>query len=143
MSKEIIKSNLKDTDKVKLSYNNKDVEMTIEDFKREFSSYKIYRALISQSGTNAPILTELENTLGVTLSTSRTGVGQYKLIAPSSIFLSGKTWTNISQFQLDGAAADISRSSDTELIVFGGLSSTLALADSRLVDNSLIIRVYD
>lgn len=108
-----------------------------------FNEPKVYVALITQSGTNAPILTELENTLGVTLSTSRTGAGQYKLIAPSSIFLSGKTWTNISQFQLDGAAADIRRTSDTEITVLSGLSNTLALSDSRLVGNSLKIIVRD
>lgn len=39
--------------------------------------YKVYTALLSQSGTSAPTATVLENTLGGTLVWTRTGVGGY------------------------------------------------------------------
>jgi hypothetical protein len=38
---------------------------------------KVYRALLTQSGTNAPVATVLENTLGGTPVWSRTNIGRY------------------------------------------------------------------
>ena len=40
--------------------------------------YKIYTALLTQSGTNAPVATVLENTLGGTVVWTRTEVGFYQ-----------------------------------------------------------------
>jgi hypothetical protein len=39
---------------------------------------KVYRALLTQSGTNAPVATVLENTLGGTLVWSRLNQGVYR-----------------------------------------------------------------
>ena len=39
--------------------------------------YKVYTALLSQTGTDAPTATVLENTLGGTIVWSRTSVGRY------------------------------------------------------------------
>ena len=39
--------------------------------------YKVYTALLTQSGTNAPVATVLENTLGGTVVWSRLGEGEY------------------------------------------------------------------
>ena len=39
--------------------------------------YKVYTALLTQTGTDAPVATVLENTLGGTLVWSRRNVGQY------------------------------------------------------------------
>ena len=83
MGKNNIISNLKDTDKVKLSYNDKDVEMTIEDFRRESAPYRLYIAKLSQSGTNAPVATVLENTLGETVTWSYDAGGSYSASIPS------------------------------------------------------------
>ena len=41
------------------------------------ASYTIYRALLTQSGTNAPVATVLENTLGFTPTWDRSGPGLY------------------------------------------------------------------
>lgn len=38
-----------------------------------------YKALITQTGTNAPVLTEIENSLGVTVTSNYLGVGGYTL----------------------------------------------------------------
>lgn len=40
---------------------------------------KVYRALLTQSGTNAPVATVLENTLGGTPVWSRSGNGNYRI----------------------------------------------------------------
>ena len=42
--------------------------------------YKVYTALLSQTGTNAPVATILENTLGVVPTYSYGGAGEYKVI---------------------------------------------------------------
>lgn len=40
-------------------------------------NYKIYRALLTQTGTSAPVATVLENTLGDDIVWTRGGAGQY------------------------------------------------------------------
>jgi hypothetical protein len=63
-------------------------------------SYKVYRALLTQTGTNAPVATVLENTLGLIPTYSYQDVGSYALTAPLSNpnpFTENKTtldWTN-------------------------------------------------
>lgn len=47
--------------------------------------YKVYTALLTQTGTSAPTATILENTLGGTVTLSRTGSGAYKLTLPSAV----------------------------------------------------------
>ena len=39
--------------------------------------HKVYTALLTQSGTDAPVATVLENTLGGTVVWTRAGVGEY------------------------------------------------------------------
>ena len=49
--------------------------------------YKVYTALLSQTGTSAPTATVLENTLGATVTWSRNNIGQYQATSSSPIFL--------------------------------------------------------
>ena len=54
--------------------------------------YKVYTALLTQTGTNAPVANILENTLSSTPIWTRIGVGQYKLtlngeFTPSKLFI--------------------------------------------------------
>lgn len=53
--------------------------------------YKVYVALLTQSGTSAPIATVLENTLGGSVVWARTGVGTFTATL-SNAFTSGKTF---------------------------------------------------
>lgn len=46
--------------------------------------YKVYTALLTQSGTDAPVATVLENTLGVTPVWSYIGTGHYRVTANGS-----------------------------------------------------------
>lgn len=55
---------------LKLNISGQETEMTVEDFKTAIvpapveTPYKIYRALLTQTGGQAPVATVLENTLG-------------------------------------------------------------------------------
>lgn len=55
------------------------------------SPYKVYTALLTQSGTDAPVAIVLENTLGGDVIWSYAGVGLYTLSSPTNVFISNKT----------------------------------------------------
>lgn len=55
--------------------------------------YKVYTALLTQSGTGAPTVTVLQNTIG-TIVWSRVSIGSYKGTL-TGVFTSGKTFYNI------------------------------------------------
>lgn len=52
---------------------------------------KVYRALLTQSSTDAPVATVLENTLGATITWARSDVGLYTGTPSSAILLAAKT----------------------------------------------------
>ncbi len=56
------------------------------------SSYKEYVALITQTGTDAPVATVVTNTIG-TITWSRQSTGYYKATS-SALFTAGKTFIN-------------------------------------------------
>jgi len=63
------------------------------------SPFKVYTALLTQTGTDAPVATVLENTLGGEVIWGRVGVGIYSAIlanaftADNTIFPQGIEWT--------------------------------------------------
>ncbi len=57
-------------------------------------SYKVYTAILNQTGTEAPVATVLENTLGGEVVWSYLAVGQY-VGTLAGAFPSGKTWCNV------------------------------------------------
>jgi hypothetical protein len=65
--------------------------ISVADFAAQVGSpYKLYTAILNQSGTNAPVATVLDNTLDVNLQWVYIGVGQYLLSLPS--FPSGNSF---------------------------------------------------
>jgi hypothetical protein len=54
--------------------------------------YKVYTALLSQSGTASPTATVLENTTGANITFSRLSAGQYEIISDVLVFTVGKTF---------------------------------------------------
>ena len=62
---------------------------TMQDVTDSIRPYKVYTALLTQSGTNAPVATVLENTLGE-VTYSYTAVGKYS-ITSNGLFLTNKT----------------------------------------------------
>ena len=53
--------------------------------------YKVYTALLTQSGTNAPVATVLENTLGGDITWSRNSTGDYSATS-NNLFTENKTY---------------------------------------------------
>jgi hypothetical protein len=54
--------------------------------------YKVYTALLTQTGTNAPVATILENTLGVTITWYRDSAGTYSALRSSGSYTGNKTF---------------------------------------------------
>jgi hypothetical protein len=109
--------------------------------------YKVYSALISQSGTDAPVATVLQNTLGVTMTWSRFSTGLYRVTAGSGVFLENKTWVVINNINLSsGTYYDIGRDSNSIIqvgsAVYDAGSPPYVMADDVIGILSIEIRVY-
>ena len=117
----------------------------------DLSSPKVYRALLMQSGTAAPVAIVLENTLGGTVVWTRSDVGLYTGTLDNT-FTETKTW--ISQVNvpvnLDGETTfniaesfwvDVShiKVQTANIDVVGGSQTN---ADDCLANSSIEIRVY-
>jgi len=106
-------------------------------FVRVGENYKVYTALLTQSGTSAPVATVLENTLGGTVVWSYTASGDY-LATLSGAFTVGKTWMTIVPYGDNGpqgiySLANISANTVRVMDVNG---------DNGLVYTPIEIRVY-
>lgn len=96
--------------------------------------YLVYCALLSQSGTNVPTYTELDNTTGSTITPTYVGSGQYKITFADSILSQGKTMVFIQQN--DGSVIQAYRSAIDEITI-------RTSADGILYFTSLEIRIYN
>jgi len=107
--------------------------------------YKVYTALLTQSGTNTPVATVLENTLGGDLAWTRISDGVYNATL-SVAFVENKTFLNLSYNHEN----DVTGSSTG--LVFRVNQNTIQLEtgvigdirfDSILIDTPIEIRVYN
>lgn len=96
--------------------------------------YTVYTALLTQSGTAAPVATVLENTTGATIAWTRTGSGVYVGTISSALFAANKTVVFVNTGG-GGTAAKWTRTSTTALSV----DST---TDGIFIAGSLEIRIY-
>lgn len=104
--------------------------------------YKVYTALLTQSGTDAPVATVLENTL-VNIVLTRNGPGQYQ----SQIlgFPLNKVWVYLK--------SSVPEAKETNIIYTGGrifiqtytlnASHSISSVDNKLNNTPLEIRVYN
>jgi hypothetical protein len=110
------------------------------------STYKVYTALLSQTGENAPVPTVLENTLGETLSYTRSVEGIY-VITTTGIFPQNKTWAVINTPSYEGNgpfALQIGRVNDTQCQIYSyQLPDTLIDLGTNSDRVSIEIRVYN
>lgn len=107
-----------------------------------YSGYKVYTALLSQTGTSAPTTTVLENTLGGTVTWARTSAGIYTATLTSA-FTNNKTAIFFTEKIAYGAVFvfhDCVRTSDN-VITFNtyNLGSN---EDQPFTDMAFEIRVY-
>jgi hypothetical protein len=97
--------------------------------------YKVYSALVSQSGTNAPTAIVLENTIGA-ITFGYSSIGFYTIIS-DNLFIEDKTWTTPGYN--DVTLLDIS--------IFRANTNTLWLqvgsGNDSLFKTSIEIRVYN
>jgi len=136
-----IKANLKDTDRIKVTYNKNEVDMSISDFKNSLRGYKIYKALITQSGTDAPTAIVLENTLSGDLTWSYNTVGVY-VATLAGEFTADKTFIFTGQVATDTVVSTNRINVDSITLRTYDISSA-GLTDVRLSNNSIEIKVYD
>jgi hypothetical protein len=107
--------------------------------------YKVYTALLSQSGTASPTAVVLENTFGITATFSYSSTGYYELYMTSQ-FTSGKT------FIINGCPDSgpiggnfgvfLTEYSDTNKIRLSTLDDNGTFYDGMLNNTSIEIRVY-
>lgn len=100
--------------------------------------YKVYTALLTQSGTDAPVATVLENTIG-NIVWSRVGLGQYQGLL-SSAFVNNKTFV-ICNHNAKSYFVEINRANNDSIFL-----KTLGISDYEddiLGSTSIEIRVYN
>ncbi len=102
--------------------------------------YKVYTALLSQSGTNAPTAIVLENTLGGTVVWTRTGTGNYTA-ALTGAFTSNKTAFFINTY-LGAYSVGVQYGSVNNFLIDTRVASTNTFTDGLLVGNTIEVRVY-
>jgi len=94
--------------------------------------------LISQSGTDAPTLTILENTTGATFDTVRQATGVYQITTLSSVFTANKTLILANNYRFPWV---IDFSNSTTRITIGCYDGVTA-QDDVLLNTSLEVRIY-
>ena len=95
--------------------------------------------LISQSGTDAPTLTILENTTGATFDTVRQATGVYQITTLSTVFTADKTLVLANNFRYP-YTIDINRTGATNLTI--GTYNGVSTSDDVLSNSSLEVRIY-
>jgi hypothetical protein len=103
--------------------------------------YKVYTALVSQTGTNAPVATVLENTLGGAVSFTYSNVGVYVVSMPLSISQSKTICfinSGVSNVNIMGCGYV-----NTTSIQIANRQPNGAYADGLMTNVNLEIRVYN
>lgn len=126
------------TEKKDLNNNSKTEYYSLQEIK----GYKVYTAIVSQSGTNAPTALVLEDTLGA-VEWSYNSIGQYKLLFSDSVLNQDKTFI-LKDFSYDKNSGSILvyRENNTSLVVetkdFEGTP-----ANNILTAFTIEVRVYE
>ena len=103
--------------------------------------YKVYTALLTQSGTNAPVATVLENTLGGEIIWSRNSVGIYTATLLRA-FIDNKTTIQIIA-NIGKGHTTVSSVNDVDSVFLGMVNTVNSLADDILGNTPIEIRVYN
>lgn len=134
-----VDSTLVDLTERKDSFNNNKTEyFSIEEIK----GYKVYTALLTQSGENDPVVTVLENTIG-NLSFNYWGEGVYE-ISCNGLFVEDKTWYTtviISSITNNIMNGEMEWRNANKIRIATYLEG--ALADGVLGNTPIEIRVYN
>lgn len=96
--------------------------------------YKVYTALLSQTGTNAPVATVLQNTFDNEIVWTRSGIGSY-VGTLTGAFINGRTITLPVNCSFDGQQAVMPYANDSAINGHIGFA--------RFSENEINIFVYD
>jgi hypothetical protein len=98
--------------------------------------YTSYVALVTQTGTNAPVDKYVQNNTGATFTWARTGSGTYTITASSNTFTADKTivFYNLGEYAFS-IGQPWTRTSDTVITISLG-------GDGRITNGSFEIRIY-
>jgi hypothetical protein len=126
--------------------------ITVEDFAAQIvpqPTYKVYTALLSQTGINAPVATVLENTLGINLTFSYLAVGVYTVNNPNG-WDRTKLWYGTSGL---GDSGGLNVNPGRVVISIEGLNPNMliicynndysSVIDQQLLETPIEIRVYN
>lgn len=103
--------------------------------------YKVYSALLTQTGTDAPVATVLENTLGEVPTFTYLGEGVYEISTTSNIFSQNKTTCDLKPFSEPSFNNSIVRN-DFKIRIYTYTISGVS-ADEYLLNTPIEIRVYN
>ena len=103
--------------------------------------YKVYTALLTQEGTDAPVATVLENTLGEDIIWTRDSSGSYYGDTIGNVFTFNKTFTTITNKKIQNLQF-ISMQSETQVYVEQIIRTTSVYQD-YMVEIPIEIRVYN
>jgi len=110
--------------------------------------YEVFTALITQTGTNAPTVTILENTLGTTPVFSRSSLGAYIITVTGNEFTSDKTFVSFNSVFNQGSSEfpifSVPEETLTENVIeFQTFENEGGLSDEILSKTGIEIRVYN
>ena len=122
-------------------YNTK--KITVANLKSELGiGYTKLVGLLSQSGTNSPTLTILENTTGATITPSRNTVGAYTLTFDTPVFVDfDKVHVKLNNFRRPYAYEYVLISS-TEIQFQSWILLTDTASDNAFNRTSIEIQIY-
>lgn len=104
--------------------------------------YKVYTALLSQSGTDAPTAVVLENTLGGTVVWARSTTGVYYATSGYR-FTDNKTTVFINNHRQDSnVTIECTNNNNVSVSTYGTSAVPFSGVDGRLLNNAIEIRVY-
>jgi hypothetical protein len=114
--------------------NNETKNFSVQEVSDFVKPYRVYVALLTQSGSNPPTAIELENTLGpITFGYISSGL---YAINSSGLFTANKTWTNPTLKDNVNLQLSIDRNTSSLLYLVD------ADGDNGLLNTSIEIRVY-
>lgn len=134
-------ASLDGTETVKIVQDGEVVETTTQDIADlgggGGASYLKYVALLTQTGTDAPVATVLENTLGGTVVWSYSGVGVY-FATLSGVFTLNKTFAIVGSYGGQNGAFPV----DADIVAVATANASGVGENGTLANTAIEIRVY-
>lgn len=114
----------------------------------DIDGYKVYTALLTQTGGNEPVAIVLKNTLGVTITYSYAFPGIYLVISSDNIFTSFDEHTSIiGSYDIGGGMANsFTAIVSPNVAVIGSTINSIftdGLIDSTIINNVFEIKIYN